>query len=144
MFGEPARAISRNVLVIAIGFLPLLAAPLIPYKTVGIFLCAIMALSGAVTLLVLPAIIALAERGMFKLAQVPVSLSCNCGFCLVISAAMAALIAVNLYQNLKLGWSRLTLISIIAIPIMALICGIMSRRQKCKVAAEQKKDESEV
>jgi predicted RND superfamily exporter protein len=46
MFGDPARAISRNVLVIAIGFLPLLAAPLIPYKTVGIFLCAIMALSG--------------------------------------------------------------------------------------------------
>jgi len=43
MFGEPARAISRNVLVIAIGFLPLLAAPLVPYKTVGIFLCAIMA-----------------------------------------------------------------------------------------------------
>ena len=28
MFGEPARAITRNVLVIAIGFLPLLAAPL--------------------------------------------------------------------------------------------------------------------
>src|SRR3990172_3329113 len=53
MFGEPARAISRNVLVIAIGFLPLLAAPLVPYKTVGIFLCAIMGLSGAVTLLVL-------------------------------------------------------------------------------------------
>jgi len=34
MFGEPARAISRNVAVIAIGFLPLLAAPLVPYKTV--------------------------------------------------------------------------------------------------------------
>ena len=33
MFGEPARAISRNVLVIAIGFLPLLAAPLVPYKS---------------------------------------------------------------------------------------------------------------
>ena len=54
MFGEPARAITRNVLVIAIGFLPLLAAPLMPYKTVGIFLCAIMGLSGAVTLIVLP------------------------------------------------------------------------------------------
>ncbi len=66
MFGEPARAISRNVIVIAIGFLPLLAAPLIPYKTVGIFLCAIMVLSGAVTLLVLPAIIKLAEKVLFK------------------------------------------------------------------------------
>ncbi len=66
MFGEPARAIARNVLVIAIGFLPLLAAPLIPYKTVGVFLCAIMALSGAVTLLALPAILTLAEEVLFK------------------------------------------------------------------------------
>jgi len=66
MFGEPARAISRNVIVIAIGFLPLLAAPLVPYKTVGIFLCAIMVLSGAITLLVLPAIIKLTEKVLFK------------------------------------------------------------------------------
>ncbi|NIA16839.1 MAG: MMPL family transporter [Planctomycetes bacterium] len=66
MFGEPARAISRNVLVISIGFLPLLAAPLIPYKTVGIFLCAIMVLSGTITLLVLPAIIKLTEKLLFK------------------------------------------------------------------------------
>ncbi len=66
MFGEPARAITRNVLVIAIGFLPLLAAPLIPYKTVGIFLCAIMALSGAVTFLALPAVLKLMEKVLFK------------------------------------------------------------------------------
>ena len=66
MFSEPARAISRNVLVIAIGFLPLLAAPLVPYKTVGIFLCAIMALSGSVTLMVLPSIIRLGEKVLFK------------------------------------------------------------------------------
>jgi predicted RND superfamily exporter protein len=132
MFGEPARAISRNVLVIAIGFLPLLAAPLIPYKTVGIFLCAIMALSGAVTLMVLPAILTLAEKRLFKPARAPVSLGCNCGFCLIISAATVILIALNLHQNFKFGWSRLTLISIIAIPAMALICGIMSRRQACK------------
>ena len=66
MFGEPARAISRNVLVISIGFLPLLAAPLIPYKTVGIFLCAIMVLSGTITLLVLPAIIKLTAKLLFK------------------------------------------------------------------------------
>ena len=144
MFGEPARAISRNVLVIAIGFLPLLAAPLIPYKTVGIFLCAIMALSGAVTLMVLPAIITLAEKKMFKLARAPVSLGCNCGFCLIISAATAILVALNLHQYWNLGWSRLAWISIIAIPVMALICGIMSRRQACKVIAEQQKDESEV
>ncbi len=37
MFQEPARAISRNAIVIAVGFLPLLAAPLVPYNTVAFF-----------------------------------------------------------------------------------------------------------
>ncbi len=66
MFGEPARAISRNVLVIAIGFLPLLTAPLIPYKTMGVMLFTIMSLSGVITLLVLPSILALCEKRFFK------------------------------------------------------------------------------
>ncbi len=65
MFGEPARAISRNVLVIAIGFLPLMTAPLIPYKTMGVMLFAIMSLSGIITLLVLPSILTLCEKWFF-------------------------------------------------------------------------------
>jgi len=132
MFGEPARAISRNVVVIAIGFLPLLAAPLVPYKTVGIFLCAIMALSGVITLMALPSIITIAEKILFKVGPEPRSASCNCGYCLIISTATVVLVAVNLHQYWKLGWSRLAWISIIAIPVMALICGVMSRRQACK------------
>jgi len=139
MFGEPARAITRNVLVIAIGFMPLLAAPLIPYKTVGIFLCAIMALSGAVTLLALPALIKLGEKVLFKGVKEPKSLTCNCGFCLIISAAVVVLIAMNLHQYWAHGLSRLAVLSIIAIPLMALACGIMSRRQACKTAAAEKK-----
>ena len=71
MFGEPARAISRNVLVIAIGFLPLLAAPLMPYKTVGFLLCSIMVVSGGITLLVLPAILRLGEKLLFKRVEQP-------------------------------------------------------------------------
>jgi len=136
IFGEPARAIGRNVLVIAIGFLPLLAAPLVPYKTVGIFLCAIMALSGAVTLLVLPAIVKLAEKRLFKPGLAPTSATCNCVFCLAISLAMVVLVAMNLHQYWKLGWNKLALISVIAIPVMALLCGIMSRRHACKVDDE--------
>ena len=66
MFGEPARAISRNVLVIAIGFLPLMVAPLVPYKTMGLMLFAIMTLSGIITLLVLPAILAATEKWFFN------------------------------------------------------------------------------
>jgi len=144
MFGEPARAISRNVLVIAIGFLPLLAAPLVPYKTVGLFLCAIMALSGVVTLMGLPAILRVAQKRIFKPAQEPVSVGCNCAFCVIISVAAAVLVALNLHQYWKLGWSKLAYISIIAIAVMALSCGIMSRREACKVTAETQEEESEV
>lgn len=56
VFEEPARAIARNAIVIAIGFTPLFFAPLVPYITVGAFMAAIMALSGLTTLLVLPAL----------------------------------------------------------------------------------------
>ena len=65
MFREPARAISRNVLVIAVGFLPLLIASLIPYKVMGIMLFAIMTLSGIITLLVLPAVLTVAGKWFF-------------------------------------------------------------------------------
>jgi uncharacterized protein len=144
MFGEPAKAISRNVLVIAIGFLPLLAAPLIPYKTVGIFLCAIMALSGAVTLLALPAILKLMEKLLFKQAGEPKSVTCNCGFCLIISIAITILVAINLHQYWKLTLGKLTVISLIAIPIMVLSCGIMSRRQACKIAARNENEQKRI
>lgn len=65
VFGEPGRAIFRNVLIVGVGFLPLLAAPLIPYKTVGAFISAILLLAGAASLLILPAIIKLGERTLF-------------------------------------------------------------------------------
>ena len=70
MFTEPARAISRNVIVIAVGFTPLLAAPLVPYQTVGVFLASIMAISGIATMFILPAMVTLLERQLFK--KIPV------------------------------------------------------------------------
>ncbi len=66
MFGGPARAISRNVLVIAIGFLPLLVASLVPYKTTGIMLFMILFCSGLITLVALPAALTIAETWFFK------------------------------------------------------------------------------
>ncbi|MBU0681440.1 MAG: MMPL family transporter [Proteobacteria bacterium] len=66
MFEEPARAISRNVIVIAIGFTPLLLAPLVPYKTVGVFLASIMAISGLATMLILPALITILQGWLFR------------------------------------------------------------------------------
>jgi predicted RND superfamily exporter protein len=65
IFEEPARAIARNAIVIAIGFTPLFFAPLVPYITVGAFMAAIMALSGATTLLLLPALMSWAGPWLF-------------------------------------------------------------------------------
>ncbi|QDV04915.1 MMPL family protein [Planctomycetes bacterium Poly30] len=66
MFDEPARAISRNAIVIAVGFLPLLFAPLVPYQTVGVLLAAILGISGVATLLLLPALLGTFERVLFR------------------------------------------------------------------------------
>jgi len=66
VFEEPARAISRNAIVIALGFTPLFLAPLVPYVTVGAFMVAIMAISGIATLVLLPAVMAWSHRALFK------------------------------------------------------------------------------
>jgi predicted RND superfamily exporter protein len=66
MFREPAKAISRNAIVIAFGFMPLLLAPLIPYRTVGFFLAMIMLVSWLATLFILPALIRILEKWLFK------------------------------------------------------------------------------
>ena len=66
VFGEPGRAIARNVIVIGVGFLPLLATPLVPYQTVGFFISAILVIAGAASLLILPALIQLFEKRLFK------------------------------------------------------------------------------
>ncbi len=69
MFEEPARAITRNVIVIAVGFTPLLFAPLVPYQTVGIFLSSIMAISGVATMFILPALLTLLQSFVFRRLQ---------------------------------------------------------------------------
>jgi outer membrane lipoprotein-sorting protein len=66
MFNEPARAITRNAIVISVGFLPLLASPLVPYNTVGFFLAAIMVVSSAVTLILLPSVMKHISGRLFK------------------------------------------------------------------------------
>ncbi|MBV1931242.1 MAG: MMPL family transporter, partial [Porticoccaceae bacterium] len=70
MFEEPARAISRNAIVIAVGFLPLLLSPLVPYNTVGMFLAAIMIISCLTTLVILPILMTYLKRFLFKSGEV--------------------------------------------------------------------------
>ena len=71
IFEEPARAIARNAIVIAIGFTPLFFAPLVPYITVGAFMAAIMALSGVTTLILLPALMSWAGPWLFPEMRTP-------------------------------------------------------------------------
>jgi len=83
MFQEPGRAITRNAIVIAIGFLPLLGAPLVP--SVGILMAAIMAVSSVVTVVLLPSIMMQiqnwlspkGEKGPSSADNAPASLATN-------------------------------------------------------------------
>lgn len=69
IFEEPARAIARNAIVIALGFTPLFFAALVPYVTVGAFMASIMAISGLATLVLLPALLALGRKLLFRSAK---------------------------------------------------------------------------
>jgi hypothetical protein len=57
IFESPSHAITRNILVIAIGFVPMFFASLVPYVTVSAFFFAIMLVSGTTTLFSFPAIL---------------------------------------------------------------------------------------
>ncbi len=65
MFEEPAKAITRNVFVIAIGFVPLFTANLVPYITVGTFFFVIMLFSGIATLVIMPALSTVLQTRLF-------------------------------------------------------------------------------
>jgi predicted RND superfamily exporter protein len=56
VFGAPARAITRNAIVISLGFLPLLFSTLTPYVTVSLFFASLMLASALATLFLLPAV----------------------------------------------------------------------------------------
>jgi predicted RND superfamily exporter protein len=54
---EPAQAMTRNAVVIAVGFAPLLLSSLVPYVVVGALLASIIVLSWLASIVVLPAIV---------------------------------------------------------------------------------------
>ncbi len=59
---EPARALSRNAAVVAVGFMPLLFSSLTPYVIVGYFLASIIVLSWLATVVALPALVTSGDR----------------------------------------------------------------------------------
>ncbi|MCC6144423.1 MAG: MMPL family transporter [Candidatus Hydrogenedentes bacterium] len=130
VFGEPARAITRNVLVIAIGFLPLLFAPLVPYITVGVFLASILFVSGAATMFLLPALIRPFEKLLFPATKF-LGVLCTSGTCIISGVTFVALVVVNVHQFMEVGWTSLSWASLVALPVLAVSCGVVSRYRRC-------------
>jgi hypothetical protein len=141
VFGEPARAIARNIIVIAAGFLPLLAAPLVPYKTVGTLMATILLVSGVATLLLLPALVRVLRRWLFVRHEA-MGPTCNCATCIATAAALVAAIALAVSSYLHIHWTKLTWVSLAAVPLLALLCGITSRRERCKMESERSQEEA--
>jgi predicted RND superfamily exporter protein len=131
VFGEPARAISRNIIVVGTGFLPLLLAPLVPYQTVGIFIASILLVAGVATLFILPSLIPLLEKWLFP--ETPArAFMCNCTTVIAAGVAAIALIVVNARQLLSVGWAPLTWFSIGGCLTLVGVCFLIRRREKCK------------
>ena len=132
MFDEPARAIVRNIAVIAIGFIPLLAAPLIPYKTVGAFLATILVVAGIATLMILPSLIKMLENKLFT-DNVANKVSCKCATCAISALTIAVIVIINLQEYMKLGWVPLTGIILGILIISVWICHNLSKRDICNL-----------
>jgi predicted RND superfamily exporter protein len=144
MFGEPARAITRNVIVIGMGFLPLLAAPLVPYQTVGIFIAAILLAAGVATLFLLPALVTLLERQLFP-KDAP-DFRCRCATCFFAALAGVLTVALNVQFLWDVTWTAITYVSLACMVAAALVCYINGRRKACRrtpVPAPDKPDSSD-
>lgn len=124
LFGGSGRAISRNALVIAIGFTPLMLAPLVPYKTVGFFMMAIMFCSAFVTLFALPALITSLQKKLFAAEQQGILCKwCSCFILLGVAVFGLAYTTFN--------WNPYKFASMIVVLLLGIICRVLSQRKAC-------------
>ncbi len=135
LFKGPARAITRNSFVIAIGFLPLLVAPLIPYRTVGFFMFMIMFISSIVTLFILPAIMTVLPGIVFNKGRG--KMLCNCKYCQVIAVAVSVAVVYILRGYTQVSWSAALVVSIAVVAVMGGICSKISDHKFCFTGNEK-------
>jgi len=129
VFGAPARAITRNGLVVSLGFLPLLLAPLVPYQTVGALIAAILIASGAATLVLLPALIRVLEPWLFPTTE-GCRLTCNYLTCTLLSLALVGIVLLNLYQFAGVSPRTLGWVMLVALIGVGLLCQPLARRRR--------------
>lgn len=134
MAGETARAIAKNVIVIAVGFMPLLLAPLVPYQTVGFFMTAIMIVSGVGTLIILPALVTALQRALFA-AKAPAA-ACNCGACAATAVAAVAGVGYVLHHYRFTGWTATSLVAGVLVVAAMIACNRLARRRACEGGSE--------
>jgi hypothetical protein len=135
VFGEPARAISRNVVVVGVGFLPLLLAPLVPYQTVGFLIAAILVAAGVASLFILPALITLLRPWLFPETEAR-SFVCRCGTIGVGLFAIGGMLLLNLYPILRahsLGIPIAFGVALAFVALALLACRVLSTRPLCRV-----------
>ncbi len=132
VFGEPARAIARNAIVIGVGFMPLLLAPLMPYKTVGFFIAAILLTAGLASLLLLPALITVLEPLLFPRTR-KCCIICQTGTCIVISVLVLVTIILNVRHFLSVGWTTITWVSLITLIILAQLFYFLGKSKRCRM-----------
>lgn len=129
VFRGPARAILRNAMVIAIAFLPLLLSPLVPYNTVGIFMCLIMLASSVSTLLILPAMIT-AFPGLM-LGKTDRHFLFSCRQCMLTALFVAGTVIYVLLAYTNLKWKSGSLIVLGVMVFLAGACYRVSKGRSC-------------
>ncbi len=130
MFSSPAMAIIRNALVVAIGFLPLLAAPLVPYKTVGFFMFAIMATSAVVTLILLPSLISFFPSAVFR--EVVSGILCNRLYCFLMAISFGGLWMYIMSAYMKVSIKGAIILTSFVILGALAVCPLISSIGYCR------------
>jgi uncharacterized membrane protein YdfJ with MMPL/SSD domain len=121
-FGQPAVAISRNVMVVAIGFLPLLFAPLVPYQTVGTLIATILCASGIATLLIVPACLRVWERHFFPGIDSRRTTLFGVRHAVIVGLLAAVLLGVNIQAHLgETGRVAMWILLMIGLPGAAVL-----------------------
>lgn len=141
VFGEPARAISRNVIIIAVGFLPLLAATLMPYRTVGVLLAAILLVSGGGTLLILPSLIRYGEGFLFPTSGRAAAVD-RCVTIVVVVLSVLGLLGLNVRQFTSAGPAAIAATSGAALAVAAIGCLVVLRKENTKTSSLGVSDET--
>jgi len=143
MFDSPARAITRNAVVVAVGFLPLLMAPLVPYQTVGVFMALIMFVSGVSTMLILPALVTLNPQLIY--ARRDKKFFCYCGDFTFFSAAVALSVVYLLLSYTSWGLPAVAGCALLTFAVLMALCRyLLSSPEFCARFGVEKPDAPDV